>query len=272
MLESIRKNNVDRFAGFGELYDRSRPAAPPEVVRILESYLGRPPRRVADVGCGTGLSTFLWLDRADEIVGIEPGADMRAVAEAKWEAAGQPARLSFRAGYSDALALEDGWADLLTCSQSFHWMNPQPSLAEFARVLRPGGVFAAYDCDWPPALNADVEAAYADFAALADRRSSELAPPGEQAHKWPKDRHLAEIEDSGLFRYSRKIVFHHWETCDAQRYVNLALSQGGTQNAIKRGAQDVEAAADGFRQRVERFFDGKEKEVLFGYRMRLGVK
>ena len=40
-------------------------------------------------------------------------------------------------------------ADIVTCSQSFHWMEPEPTLAEIARILRPGGVFAAYDYDWP---------------------------------------------------------------------------------------------------------------------------
>ena len=271
-MEHIRKNNVERFAGFGELYDRSRPSAPEEVVRILETYLQETPRRVADVGCGTGLSTFLWLDRAQQIVGIEPGAGMRGIAEAKWEAAGRPGQLEFREGYSDALDLEDGWADVVTCSQSFHWMNPQPSLAEFARVLRPGGVFAAYDCDWPPVLNADIEAAYAEFAALADRRAAELAPEEQQAHKWPKEDHLRQIRESGLFRYTREVLFHNREVCDAERYTNIALSQGGMQSAIKRGAEDVAAQAEAFGQAVDTFFAGKERDVLFSYRMRLGVK
>ncbi|NGZ76633.1 class I SAM-dependent methyltransferase [Saccharibacillus alkalitolerans] len=272
MLEHIRKNNVERFTGFSERYDRSRPAAPEEVVRILDAYLEGTPRRVADVGCGTGLSTFLWLDRAERIVGIEPSSDMRRIAEAKREAAGNPEKLEFREGYSDSLDLEDGWADLITCSQSFHWMNPQPSLAEFARVLRPGGVFAAYDCDWPPVLNADVEAAYGALSDLADLRSAELTPEEERAHKWPKEEHLRQIRESGLFRYAREVVFHNREICDAERYANLALSQGGMQSAIKRGAEDVKAAAGDFARRVEAFFAGRELEVLLSYRMRLGVK
>ncbi len=272
MLEHIRKNNVDRFAGFGELYDRNRPAAPEEAVRILETYLEGTPDTVVDVGCGTGLSTFLWLNRALRIYGIEPSSDMRGVAEAKWEAAGRPDSLTFREGYSDDLGFENDSVDLVTCSQSFHWMNPQPTLAEFARVLRPGGVFAAYDCDWPPVLNADVEADYLDLYHLAERRSRELSPEEEQAYKWPKDQHLRQIEESGQFRYVREIVFHNWENCDAARYLGLALSQGGTQAAIRLGAEDVQASAEQLGRTVESFFAGKEKQILFSYRMRLGVK
>ncbi|OWA35013.1 SAM-dependent methyltransferase [Saccharibacillus sp. O16] len=272
MLEHIRKNNVDRFAGFGELYDRHRPSAPKEVVNILEMYLGGTPDTVADVGCGTGLSTFLWLNRARQIYGIEPSKDMRSMAESKWEAAGRPASLTFREGYADDLGLENGSIDLVTCSQSFHWMNPQPTLAEFARVLRPGGVFAAYDCDWPPVLGVEMEAAYSNLYDLAERRAQELSPQDQQAYKWPKDQHLRQIQDSRQFRYTREIVFHNWEKAGADRYLGLALSQGGTQAAIRLGAQDVQEAAEQFSRTVEAFFAGEEKELLFSYRMRLGVK
>ncbi|OWR30334.1 SAM-dependent methyltransferase [Saccharibacillus sp. O23] len=272
MLDSIRKNNVDRFAGFGELYDRNRPAAPEEAIRILETYLQGTPDTVADVGCGTGLSTFLWLNRARRVYGIEPSPDMRGIAEAKWEAAGRPGSLTFREGYSDRLDFEDDSVDLITCSQSFHWMNPQPTLDEFARVLRAGGVFAAYDCDWPPVLNAELEAAYMELYELAERRANELSTEDERAHKWPKEQHLRRIEESGHFRYAREIVFHNREICDAARYTGIALSQGGTQAAIRLGAEDVQAAAEQFGRTVETFFAGKEQPILFGYRMRLGLK
>lgn len=272
MSDSIRKNNVDRFAGFGELYDRNRPAAPEEAIRILETYLEGTPDTVVDVGCGTGLSTFLWLDRARRVYGIEPSRDMRGMAETKWEAAGRPESLTFREGYSDRLDFADGTVDLITCSQSFHWMNPQPTLAEFARLLRPGGVFAAYDCDWPPVLSADLEAAYMELYELAERRANELSREDERAHKWPKEQHLRQIEESGHFRYAREIVFHNRERCDASRYLGIALSQGGTQAAIRLGAEDVKALSESFGRRAEAFFDGRTKEVLFGYRMRLGVR
>ncbi|GJM69351.1 hypothetical protein HMSSN036_15670 [Paenibacillus macerans] len=43
-------------------------------------YLGRAPEYVADVGCGTGLSTMIWLKHAERVIGIEPNDDMRGVA------------------------------------------------------------------------------------------------------------------------------------------------------------------------------------------------
>lgn len=272
MSEQVRQNNVDRFSGFGDLYDQSRPKAPVDLINILKMYLGRSPEVVADVGCGTGLSSFVWLDHAEHIVGIEPNDDMRAVANGRWQESGRPAHLQFVKSLSYELPLEPSSVDLVTCSQSFHWMDPQPTLQEFARVLRPGGIFAAYDCDWPPAASPELDHAYEELVQVAEKRASELIETGKEAYKWPKNQHLQQIQKSGLFRFSREIVFHHWESCDADRFANLALSQGGLQTALKLGADEIASAAEQFRDQVRRVFGGEIRNILFGYRMRLGVK
>ncbi|MGH7866895.1 MAG: class I SAM-dependent methyltransferase, partial [Candidatus Dormibacteraceae bacterium] len=43
--------------------------------------------------------------------------------------------------------LPEACADVVTCVQAFHWMDPEIVLPEVARILRPGGVFAAVDYD-----------------------------------------------------------------------------------------------------------------------------
>ncbi|RTE07206.1 class I SAM-dependent methyltransferase [Paenibacillus whitsoniae] len=271
MLEHIRENNVERFMGFGSLYDENRPHAPKEVVALLTAYLGGRPETVVDVGCGTGLSTFLWLDEAERIVGVEPSDDMRAVSLAKWEAMGRPDKLQFVKRLSHQLELPDASADIITCSQSFHWMEPQSTLTEFARVLRPGGVFAAYDYDWPPVVDGEIELHYDLLTAKADKIGKKLAPEQQHAHRWNKFEHLQQIQNSGLFRYSRELVFHQWEMCSADRFAGFALSQGGFQTALKQGASELQPEVNAFRERVDWKFEGGEKPVLFGYRMRIGV-
>ncbi|NHW35798.1 class I SAM-dependent methyltransferase [Paenibacillus aceris] len=271
MIENVRTSNVQRFAGFGALYDQNRPTAPQEVVKLLTTYLQRKPQTVVDVGCGTGLSTFLWLNEAEQIIGVEPSDDMRAVAVSKWEASNKPDNMQFVKGLSHELDLPSASADVITCSQSFHWMDPQSTLREFARVLRPGGVFAAYDCDWPPVFDWKIEEEYKRLLTLGDARALELAPTEQQAHKWNKEEHLQQIRSSGLFRYAREIVFHNWETCSAERYANLAFSQGGLQTALKLGADELREELTAFREQVNEAFGGEEREILFGYRLRMGV-
>ncbi len=51
------------------------------------------------------------------------------------------------------LTKEEGTAGIVTCAQSFHWMEPESTFIEVARILRPGGVFAAYDYDRPPTVH-----------------------------------------------------------------------------------------------------------------------
>ena len=58
--------------------------------------------------------------------------------------------VNFVSGFSDNTGLENSSVDIITCSQSFHWMNPETTLNEASRILKKGGVFAVYDCDWPP--------------------------------------------------------------------------------------------------------------------------
>ena len=272
MNENFRVNNVERFTGFGELYDQNRPTAPYEVVKILTTYLQAHPQQVVDVGCGTGLSSFIWLNEAEQIIGVEPSDDMRAVALKRWKEQNEPKNLQFIKGLSHQLEMPSDSADIITCSQSFHWMEPQSTLKEFARVLRPGGVFAAYDCDWPPVFNWKIEEAYNNLIALADARVKELAEEDKQIHRWSKDEHLRNIRESGLFQYSREIVFHHWDTCDAERYANIALSQGGLQSALKLGSTELQDLHNAFRSEVEHAFNGETKDILFSYRMRIGIK
>ena len=270
--EGNLQSNVDRFTGFENEYDRYRPEAPPRVIDIITGYLGRKPAVVADIGCGTGLSTFIWKDFAERVIGVEPNDDMRRKALEKRASHSDAEHLSFVPGYSNRLPLESGTVDVVTCSQSFHWMEPVSTLREVARTLKDGGVFAAYDCDWPPTLHWSVEKAYNELVEKADRIIAQLVKENDRAKKWNKEEHLKNLRDSGLFRFVKEIVFHNVETCDAERYVGLAISQGGVQTVFKLGSTALNADIEAFRANAEAFFGGRTLEVMFSYRMRLGVK
>lgn len=264
--------NVERFNGFQDGYDRNRPTAPPLVVQLTTHYLQRNPKLVLDVGCGTGLSSYIWQGHAEQIVGFEPNSFMISKAREKWESAGKPSTIEFREGYSNALDIPSASADIITCSQSFHWMEPVSTLREFARVLTDGGVFAAYDCDWPPTANWRVESSYLHLMKRADQLIDERISKDEQALKRNKEEHLQLIRESGHFRYAREIVFHNEEDCTANRYVGLALSQGGVQTAFKLGAVELQETVDQFQREVEEYFQQETRKIMFSYRMRLGIK
>ncbi|MGE7825366.1 class I SAM-dependent methyltransferase [Paenibacillus sp. NPDC093718] len=279
--EGNRASNVDRFTGFEDTYDQHRPEAPQEVVALLTGYLERKPSLVVDLGCGTGLSSFAWKDAADQIIGVEPNDDMRGKAIAKLqslqeEADGshgvQLADIRFVSGYSNQLALPDQSVDIITCSQSFHWMDPASTLKEVSRVLREEGIFAVYDCDWPPSLTWKVEQSYHELIEWAEATIDRHVEAQEKAYKGNKNEHLKHIRESGVFRFSKEIVFHHIEPFTAERYTGLAVSQGGIQTVFKLKQTELNDKIAQFHALVEEHFQGRTLPVMLSYRMRLGIK
>src|SRR5208283_2142966 len=100
-------------------------------------------------------------------------------------------------------------------------------------------VFAAYDCDWPPTLNAEAEQAYNTCRAKAEtlERQLHLAP---EVFQWNKRAHLERLRQSGRFRYVKEAVLHHVESGGAERLVGLALSQGEIASLLKHGISEDE--------------------------------
>lgn len=270
--EGNRQSNVERFSGYENTYDQYRPEAPRQVIQILTGYLQQKPRLVVDIGCGTGLSSFVWKDHADRIIGIEPNDDMRGKAEEKLQEQDHTEHITFTSGYSNQIPLDTGSVDIITCSQSFHWMEPASTLKEAARLLRQEGIFAVYDCDWPPSLHWPIEKTYHELIELSDAIINKHIEDNRKAYKWNKNEHLKHIRESGLFQFAKEVVFHHMEPCTAERYVGLAISQGGIQTLFRHGIDELTPAIDAFRQQVEDYFQGETREVMFSYRMRLGIK
>src|SRR5690242_17862199 len=105
--------------GFAAVYDAFRPSPPVVLLELLARYAGvERPRLAVDLGCGTGLSTRAWADRADAIVGVEANPAMAGQARAATAAA----NVRFVVALAADTGLASGEADVVTCAQSFHWM------------------------------------------------------------------------------------------------------------------------------------------------------
>lgn len=128
---------VERFSNRVANYVKYRPGYPQEVLSYLAEQAGLTPGSViADVGCGTGISSRLFLANGNTVYGIEPNAAMRAAA--REQLSDFPA---FRLidGTSDATTLPNASVDLVVAAQAFHWFDPEPTRREWLRILRPGG-------------------------------------------------------------------------------------------------------------------------------------
>src|SRR4030095_11898955 len=137
--------NIERSgyarSGFADRYDAYRPTPPDALLDVLTQLAQtNRPTLVVDLGSGTGISTAVWADRAQRVIGIEPNTEMRRRAEER----NQAQHVAFKYVSLHQTGVPDGAADIVTCAQSFHWMEPESTFTEVARILRPGGVFAAY--------------------------------------------------------------------------------------------------------------------------------
>jgi ubiquinone/menaquinone biosynthesis C-methylase UbiE len=127
-------DHAEGYAAWAETYDESNPLIDLEEV-TLGPILAEPgPGDAADVACGTGRVAALLSGLGHRVTGIDPSEAMLDRARAK----GIPA--TFKVGSFDALPLDDESVDLVTCALALtHVDDLDPSMREFARVLRPGG-------------------------------------------------------------------------------------------------------------------------------------
>ena len=163
--------------------------------------------------------------------------------------------------------LSGGCADVVTASQAMHWFDPDRALPEIARLLRPGGVFAAYDCDWPPCIDWETDAAY---TAAAQRIAELEIARGLSPPHAGKD-HLVRLRRSGLFRYATEIAVHSREQGDAERLVAVALSQGGAVALLADGATEDELGLTTLREVAARRLP-RPRTWWWTYRIRLAVR
>ena len=163
--------------------------------------------------------------------------------------------------------LSGGCADVVTASQAMHWFDPDRALPEIARLLRPGGVFAAYDCDWPPCIDWEADAAY---TAAAQRIGELEIARGLSPPHAGKD-HLVRLRRSGLFRYATEIAVHSREQGDAERLVAVALSQGGAVALLADGATEDELGLSTLREVAARRLP-RPRTWWWTYRIRLAVR
>ena len=131
-----------------KLYARYRPTYPEGMFEEIfkyclsnnndETYLNL----AVDIGCGSGQSTRPLCRHFRQVIGSDVSEEQIKSANAQ---KGENENIQFRTGKGEDLSfLEDCTVDLITIAQALHWLNHDLFYAEVRRVLKPGGVFAAY--------------------------------------------------------------------------------------------------------------------------------
>ncbi|MCA9245049.1 MAG: class I SAM-dependent methyltransferase [Phycisphaerales bacterium] len=155
--QRVKTHARSHFEKWALSYDRSRLNEVvffPSVRRCQEEILrwkAQRPKgafRALDVGCGTGtLLSVLEADPdAELLVGLDYAEGMARRAHEKFTAADEPERMMAVRGDSERLPFVDAAFDVVTCCNSFHhYPHQERAVAEFFRVLRPGGMLVLID-------------------------------------------------------------------------------------------------------------------------------
>jgi SAM-dependent methyltransferase len=126
----------DNFSKLSEVYVKYRPAAPAELFAYLRS-LTSAHELALDCGTGNGQAAVQLAEYYETVVATDPSAE-------QIRHAAQHQRVSYRIEKAENPVLEKGSADIVTVSQALHWFEFDPFFAEVRRVLKPGGIFAAW--------------------------------------------------------------------------------------------------------------------------------
>lgn len=258
------KLNADRFSGneYVNLYEKYRPAPPIEILQQTLNYLGKPKaERILDLGCGTGISSKVWEGYADEIIGIEPSNEMIEIAKSK----SKNDQIRYLFGYSNDIQLSSNSVDVVSCSQSFHWMEPKNTLKEISRVLKDKGILIIYDVIWPPSVNYEFEKAYGKLFENIRRITEELNEV--IAHRWDKKKHFQNVRKDGSFDFLKETYFHKTEKLTKNQFIGIALSQGGLEALIKRGFSKKEIGITKFINSINETKLPSYKEMTYNYRV-----
>jgi demethylmenaquinone methyltransferase/2-methoxy-6-polyprenyl-1,4-benzoquinol methylase len=104
-----------------------------------------PEGHVHDVATGTGLVAAELLKRGHRVTGLDQSAEMLSIANRRFEGAVELVEAS-----ADSVPFRDGSFDHLTFTYLLRYVDdPAATLAELARVVRPGGVVASLEFGVP---------------------------------------------------------------------------------------------------------------------------
>jgi len=217
-----RRRRRVTFEEVPELYERARPGYPAELFDDLVELAGlRAGARVLEIGCGTGQATVPLAERGLEIVCVELGAGLAAVARRTL------------AGFTNVEVVHatfETWEppaelfDAVVAFTAFHWVDPEIRCSKSARLLRLGGTLAVVETAHvlPEGGDAFWVEVQEDYDAVAP--SPENRPPGRPEDIGDLREELAE---SGAFgelavrRYLANVAY------SAEEYVAVLNTYSG---------------------------------------------
>lgn len=131
--------NRNRFGLLAKDYAQYRRGYPEDVYKIIRERL--PDREIdaLDVGCGTGVVTYMLATFCHSVIGTDKEEKMIEVAKEN-----APENCQFFVASAEALPFPDLSFDLIVVAQAFHWFDHEKTIKEFHRLIRPNSLIVIF--------------------------------------------------------------------------------------------------------------------------------
>lgn len=241
----------DHFSGHAGAYARARPSYPPALYVWLAEQCRE--RKLAwDCATGNGQAAMGLAPHFTRVIATD------ASAEQIRNAAAHP-QIEYRIAPAERSTLPDAGVDLIAVAQALHWFDLPRFFGEARRVLKPGGVLAA----WGYGLNRISPA----IDAIVKRFYMQTVGP-----YWPPERHLIDERYAGTpFPFS-ELETPGFEMCaewTLQQYLDYLDTWSAVQRYRKaRGADPLVA----LREELAAVWgeSGRKRDILWPLFMRAG--
>lgn len=231
----------ERGRVFGEVadeYDGVRPGYPDSLVDAVLTYAGAP-RRIVEVGAGTGKATAAFAARSGPDVPIhcvEPDPRMAMVLRDRL--ADHP-QVEVEVSRFEDWRPPAGGVDLLYSAQAWHWVETETRWHRAHAALAPGGAVAIFGHSYD-VVDPGIEAAMWEVHTRLRPDSSTMAPPGpvDPDRIW----FSVELADSGLFTDRLTEVFGNVVSYPTTAYLALARTMSAYRMLPPAQRQEMRSA------------------------------
>ena len=237
---AVTRSVFDQAAG---AYDAARPSYPAALYAELEQRTGPlAGRLVLDFGAGTGIASRQLAERGATVVSFDIGEQMLRHARAR------SPRTPCVLADGNRMPVQDGSSDLVTFAQAWHWFDQSAASAEVARVLKPGGSWAAW---WNRASAAgepwfdryeDVLSSFCPGYTWRHERDETLAQYSSGALAATR---LMEVAGHVVVPWTRQVPATDWLTDEQSKSYVISLEPAVRDSVLRQLAEIVTAQFPG---------------------------